>query len=69
MQNRGVGCLTGMGLLSMLVTVLAISGIAYARGGLMYSPGPLNAQSGAMLGGVASHAETRGRCEACHGAP
>jgi hypothetical protein len=58
-----------MGLLSMLVTVLAISGIAYARGGLMYSPGPLNAQSGAMLGGVASHAETRGRCEACHGAP
>jgi len=55
--------------MAALVTALAIAGYAYARGGLMYNPGPLNSQSGEILGGVTSHAETGGECEACHTAP
>jgi hypothetical protein len=41
----------------------------YAKGGLLYNPGPLNAQNGEMLGGVTSHAEIGGDCKACHTAP
>src|SRR5512134_2225474 len=68
-RNHRLGCLTGTGLIAALVTALVIAGYAYARGGLMYNPGPLNAQSGRMLGGVASHAEIGGDCAACHTAP
>jgi hypothetical protein len=69
MRNNRLGCFTSYGILSTLVTVFAITGIAFTRGGLMYNPGPLNAQSGRMLGGVTSHAETGGECEVCHSAP
>src|SRR5512141_2103857 len=69
MRTNRLGCLSGTGLLAALITALAIAGYAYARGGRMYSPGPLNAQSGQALGGVTSHAETGGRREACHTAP
>jgi hypothetical protein len=69
MQRNKLGCFTFSGILSASITILAIAGIAYARGGLLYNPGPLNAQSGEVLGGVASHAETEGQCEACHSAP
>ncbi len=67
-RNR-LGCFTFSGILSAIITILVIAGIAYARGGLMYSPGLLNAQEGEVLGGVASHAETGGECKACHSAP
>lgn len=67
-RNR-LGCFTFSGILSAVVTILAIAGVAYARGGLIYNPGPLNAKVGEILGGVASHAETEGECEACHSAP
>ena len=67
-SNR-LGCLTGTGFIAALITALAIAGYAYARGGLMYNPGPLNAQRGEMLGGVTSHAETGDHCQACHTAP
>lgn len=69
MQNKRLGCLSGMGILAMLVTLLAIVGVVYAKGGLLYNPGPLNGQLGEPLGGVRSHAETGGRCETCHPAP
>jgi hypothetical protein len=69
MRSNRLGCLTGTGMLAALVTALAIAGYAYARGGLMYNPGPLNSQRGEMLGGVTSHAEAGGKCEACHTAP
>ncbi|MCC7117558.1 MAG: cytochrome c3 family protein [Anaerolineales bacterium] len=69
MQNKRLGCLSGTGILTAIVTTLVIAGYAYARGGLLYNPGPLNAQSGAALGGVTSHAETGGDCKACHAAP
>jgi hypothetical protein len=69
MGSRRPGCFTSTGLIAALVTAFVIAGYAYARGGLMYSPGPLNSQSGEMLGGVTSHAEIAGDCDACHTAP
>lgn len=67
MRNR-FGCLTGSGLIAALVTVLVIAAYTYARGGLLFNPGPLNAQSGNTLGGVTSHAEIDD-CSTCHTAP
>ena len=64
-----LGCLTGTGIIAVVITALVIAGYAYAKGGLLYNPGPLNAQSGEMLGGVRSHAEIAGDCKACHTAP
>jgi hypothetical protein len=69
MQNRRLGCLSGMGILATLITALTIAGYAYARGGLMYNPGPLSTHGDQTLGGVTSHAETGGNCESCHVAP
>lgn len=69
MRGNRLGCFTFSGLLTALITVLVIAGVAYARGGLMYTPGPLNAQAGERLGGVTSHAEIGGECGACHSAP
>jgi len=67
-KNR-LGCLSGTGLVAAIITSLAIAGYVYAKGGLLYNPGPLNAQSGEMIGGVTSHAEIGGECKACHTAP
>lgn len=69
MQSKRLGCLSGTGILAALITTLAIAGYAYARGGLLYNPGALNAQGSRILGGVTSHAETGSDCEACHTAP
>lgn len=49
--------------------VLVIAGYVFLEGGLLYNPGPLNAQSGEMLGGVTSHTQIGGDCKACHTAP
>jgi len=67
-SNR-LGCLSGMGLVAAIVTSLLIAGYVYAKGGLLYNPGPLNEQSGELLGGVSSHADIGGDCKACHSAP
>ena len=67
-SNR-LGCLTGTGLIAAIITSLVIAGYVYAKGGLLYNPGPLNAQSGHTLGGVSSHADIGGNCKACHTAP
>ena len=70
MRNSSrLGCLTGTGIIAAVITTIVIAGYVYARGGLLYNPGPLNAQSGEMLGGVTSHAGIGGNCEACHTAP
>jgi hypothetical protein len=66
--NR-LGCLSGTGIIAAIITSLVIVGYVYAKGGLLYNPGPLNAQSGETLGGVTSHAEIGGNCKACHTAP
>ena len=69
MRSNRLGCLSGTGFLAALITALVIAGYAYASGGWMYNPGPLNAQKGQTLGGVTSHAEIGGNCKACHTAP
>ena len=69
MRNSRLGCLTPTGIIATLLTALAIVGVAFAQGGVMYSPGPLNAEAGEALGGVTSHAETGRDCNACHAAP
>jgi hypothetical protein len=67
-MNRRLGCFTASGLLAAILTVLIVTGVSLARGGVLFSPGALNAQAGAPLGGVTSHAETGGRCKLCHAA-
>ena len=69
MRSNRLGCLSGTGIVAALVTAFVIVGMVYARGGVMFSPGPLNAEAGEMLGGVTSHAATGGECKACHTAP
>src|SRR5271157_3279550 len=65
MKNR-LGCLTGFGILAALLTGLIVSGLMVARGGALFSPGPLNAQAGSILGGVTSHADLSHSCSSCH---
>jgi hypothetical protein len=56
-------------MIAVLITALSIAGYAFASGGVMFSPGSLNAVQGRLLGGVTSHAEINGNCNACHVAP
>jgi hypothetical protein len=55
---------------AMVVTAVAVSAAVTTRGGSMFSPGALHAgdSTPVMLGGVRSHAETRGGCGSCHAA-
>jgi hypothetical protein len=69
MRNSRLGCFTFTGIIAALITAVVIAVVAFTQGGVLYSPGDLNAQSGEMLGGVTSHAETGGECKACHVAP
>jgi len=67
MRPTRIGCLSGTGIIAALLTLLIITGVGLARGGVLFSPGDLNAaQKDQALGGVATHAETGGRCAACH---
>ena len=65
---RRLGCLTPLGLIAGLITVLIVAGVALAGRAAMFSPGALNARTegGQELGGVKSHAELVGNCTACH---
>lgn len=70
MKPGKLGCLTGSGLMVVLLTLLVIGGLVIVQGGVMFSPGAMNAQAGGTtLGGVRSHAELGGRCKACHSTP
>jgi len=66
MERKPFGCLTVPGLVTALLTVLVVVVVGLARGGVLFNPGPLNAQPGAILGSVTSHAELSGRCWSCH---
>jgi hypothetical protein len=66
MDKKPFGCLTVPGIVTALLVILVVVVVGLVRGGVLFSPGPLNAQSGAVLGGVTSHAELDGRCSACH---
>jgi hypothetical protein len=66
MRKKPLGFLTLPGLIAALLTVLIVVGVGLVRGGVLFSPGALNAQTGAALGGVTAHAELSGKCSACH---
>ena len=66
MEKKPYGCLTVPGLVTALLTVVVVVVVGFAGGGVLFSPGPLNAQAGAALGNVTSHAELGGKCSACH---
>ena len=66
-MNKPLGCLSRSGLLAALLALVLLAGAGLIWGGLLFSPGALNAQgSGQTLGGVRSHTETGGQCSACH---
>jgi hypothetical protein len=69
MHNSRLGCFTFTGIIAALITAVVIAVVAFTQGGVLYSPGALNAQSGEMLGGVTSHAEIGGDCKTCHVTP
>jgi hypothetical protein len=64
-KNNRLGCLTSTGIVAALLTIAVIVGFDVFSGNQIFSPGPLNAQPGEMLGGVTSHAQIRD-CAACH---
>ncbi len=66
METKPYGCLTVPGLITALLTVLVVVVVGLARGGVLFSPGPLNAQARAVLSGVTSHADLGSRCTVCH---
>jgi hypothetical protein len=66
MDKKPFGCLTVPGIVTALLVILVVVVVGLVRGGVLFSPGPLNAHSGAAQGGVTSHAELDGRCSACH---
>jgi hypothetical protein len=68
-QNQRLGCLTPIGLIAGLITILALAGSAFAWGGALFSPGEMNAKAGQPLGGASSHADLADKCDACHTAP
>jgi hypothetical protein len=59
------------GTLTVVVTLLVVTGVVFSAGGSMFSPGPLNADNPRRtpLGGVSSHADIAGNCSACHTSP
>jgi len=66
MKNTRLGFFTTSGIMAAVLTALIVTGFAFASGGMLFSPGRLNAQAGAPLGGVNSHAEIAGQCNLCH---
>ena len=69
-MSKPLGCLSRSGMVTALLVLIVMVAVWLIWGGSLFSPGPLNAQAGVEpLGGVYSHAETGGRCSACHVAP
>ena len=68
---RRPGFLSPLSLLVSGLVVLVVVVISWLAGGVLFSPGPLSAQTVTHLplNGVASHADLSGNCGACHAAP
>jgi hypothetical protein len=67
MRNKPLGCLSIIGIVPVMITLVIIGGWTLLFGGVLFSPGGLNAQAGQQaLGGILSHAEAGGRCDLCH---
>jgi hypothetical protein len=69
MRNKNqLGCFTWPAILATVITFFVITGAVLNAGQGLFSPGQLNAQPGAPLGNVSSHAQISD-CEQCHVAP
>ena len=66
MKKPPLGFVSTPGIIGAVLAVLIVAGFAIANDGILFSPGALNAQSGAPLGGVSSHAEIADQCSLCH---
>ena len=65
-----LGCLTLPAIISVILGFLILAGITVIRGGVLFTPGGLNAQTGdQLIGGVISHAALSTKCGTCHPAP
>jgi hypothetical protein len=70
MHNKDrLGCLTWPAIFATLLTFFVITGTVFSAGQGLFSPGQLNAQPGALLGNIRSHAQISEACEKCHVAP
>jgi hypothetical protein len=65
-KKSGPGCITTYGIILALLAALAIAGFGFAKGGMLFNPGALNAQPGPGLRGQHSHAEFTNQCDQCH---
>ena len=77
-MKKRPGFLSATGIVAAVVVFLGAGAVTHLAGPELFSPGGLNAQTGAggpdtgragPAGGVASHAELDGDCGACHPAP
>ena len=56
-MRKRLGCVSLSGIIAAFVALLLVGGVSLLWGGMLFSPGSLNAQtSGATLGDVSSHA-------------
>jgi hypothetical protein len=63
--NTRLGCLTGTGLVSAVIALIAVTVFGFASGGEIFSSGALSTASASeALGGVWSHEEIE--CQGCH---
>lgn len=68
-DKQRLGFLSATGVALAVVAVVVVAGWMLVGGPVMFSPGELGAKSGAVLGGVSSHAQLSRNCGACHSAP
>lgn len=63
--------LTPLGMILAITTLLVVAGLLYTDGHRVFSPGELSTanKTGAIYGGVSSHAALVTDCAACHAAP
>jgi hypothetical protein len=66
MNKKRPGFLTAYGTIAAILTILIVVGFGLVAQGLLFSPGPLNANAGPALGGVTSHAGLSNQCSSCH---
>ena len=68
MSNNRLGCLSVTGIVTAIVALLVVAGVAFAGNQALFSPGSLNAKTGTSLGGVTAHSEIK-QCSQCHTSP
>jgi len=66
MNTQRLGCLSPFAILSAFITLVILIVAEVTSGNSMFSPGLLNAEAGAPLGGVTSHSDIGKDCGQCH---